>query len=154
MTIVAVFATMTMFTLTSCSSDDDSTSSGSIVGDWATMQIESTGTYMFMERLNFSSNGSFTGVDYEIYGQDLNGDAVVSNIEKASFSGTYTATNGALTLTINNQSQQLTYKLSESVLSLTSTQGTADYDKVDSNIQQIFNNVEQLYQAQGNQVYY
>lgn len=148
MTLVAVFATMTLFTLSSCSSDDEP-GGDSIVGDWASVQIESSGTYMFMERLKFNSNGTFTGVDYGIYGQDLNGNAVISRIEKATFSGTYTAADGILSLTIG-VTQQLTYKLSGSVLSLTSSEGTADYDKVDNNINGIFNDVEQLYQAQQN----
>ena len=154
MTIVAIFATMTMFTLTSCSSDDDTVSSGSIVGDWATMQIESSGTFMIMEYLNFASNGTVTGMDYEVTGQDLNGNAVISSIEKSTFSGTYSASDGNLTMTIDGQTRQMTYKATATDLTIVSSQGTFEYDKVDSNIQQISNNVEQLYQAQGNQVYY
>lgn len=149
MMMVAVLAAMTMFTLSSCGDDDDNgngSSTGGIVGDWATVQFASDGTYMFIERLIFSSNGSFSGVDYAISGQDLNNSGTVSDIEKASFFGTYVASNGTLTMTVNGQTQQVTYKVSGSTLTLTTNGVATGYDKVDSNISSVINSVEQAYQ--------
>ena len=153
MTFAAVFAAMMMFTLTACG-DDDEGGNGSVVGDWATVQYDNSGSYMYIERLNLMSNGTFSCTDYDIFGQNLNDGGQVSSIEKSSFSGTYTAVDGTLTLIANSQTRQINYKVSGNTLTLSTNDGPVEYDKVDNNIQQILNSVEQSYQAQGNGIYY
>lgn len=140
-------AILAMLTFVSCSKDDDDTANDvdkNIIGDWGINKVSDTD--LFLERISLKSNGSFTITDYEATGTNLDSGGSISHMEKAEYSGTYTATNGQLKLSANGQSISYSYSVSGSILTLIGSDGSITYDKIDSNIKAIFDSAEQWYQ--------
>lgn len=146
---VMAIAMLSLFTFTSCGSDSDDDggstiggNSSEIVGEWAVQQYDDSGTYLLMESINFKSNGTFSVLDYDVY--LMNGTIV--GMEKAEYSGNYTAKDGQLTLSANGRNQSYTYRVSGSVLTLMGNDGSLNYDKMDDNIRSVFSSAESTYQ--------
>jgi hypothetical protein len=144
-----MMAMLSVLTLTACGSDSDGDGGGGsffgdnneIVGEWATQQTDGD-SYMFLERVNLKSNGSFTITDYEVAMMS----GTIVDMEKAEYSGNYTAKDGQLTLSANCRKQSYTYRVSGSVLTLMGNDGSLNYDKMDDNIRSVFSSAESTYQ--------
>ena len=134
-----------MLAFMSCSDDDAKDVDSKISGDWALMNISDDGTNLYMERLNLKSSGSFTITIYDAYGQSLNNGGSITNMDRSEYSGTYTATDGQLKLSANGQSVTYSYKVSSNTLTLTTSEGLIVYDKVDSDIKEVFSKADQWY---------
>lgn len=143
---------MTVYTLTACGSDSDDDDplfggSSGIVGEWAYMEYDNNELYM--ECINFKSNGTFSVVEYDCTGSNLNSDSGrITYVDKGSFSGTYTTANGVVTMTVNGQTSQCPYSVSSSQLMLTINGSRYQYDKVTDDIREVFNSAERFYQNQ------
>ena len=140
-------AVIAMLTLMSCDKDDDSPAKdvdSSIVGEWGINDVSNN--ELFLERLNLKANGAFTVTDYQAVGENLNNGGSITDMEKAEYSGTYTATNGQLKMSANGKSVSYTYAVLGNKMTLTGNDGSVTYDKIDSKIKAIFDSAEQWYQ--------
>jgi uncharacterized lipoprotein YehR (DUF1307 family) len=140
---------LSVLTLTACGSDSDGDGGGGsffgdnneIVGEWATQQTDGD-SYMFLERVSLKSNGSFTITDYEVAMMS----GTIVDMEKAEYSGNYTAKDGKLTLSANGQQVSYSYTVKGSTLTLMGGDGAVSYDKMDDSIRDVFNKAESTYQ--------
>lgn len=137
---------MVSFSFTACGGDDedDNVASG-IVGEWASQDEASDGSWMYLERIKFEKNGTFTVVFYSIY---LSNGSTITGIEKGGFSGSYKADNGQLSLTYEGKTGNGTYSISGNQLTVVNNGDMITYDKMDSNISEIFDKAERAYQNQ------
>lgn len=143
---------MTALLLTACSSDDDDSPDGgrsessAIVGEWACFDYGSNGRWMFMEMVNFKRNGTFTSVSYYVEGKNLDNDnATINNIEKDKISGTYTVSNGVITLTADGDTWEKEYSIKSDRLIIYDDDGNMYYDIVTDEIEEMFEQMEQWY---------
>jgi major membrane immunogen (membrane-anchored lipoprotein) len=147
---------MTALLLTACSSDDDSPDGGrsessAIVGEWACFDYGSNGRWMFMEMVNFKRNGTFTSVSYYVEGKNLDNDnATINNIEKDKISGTYTVSNGVITLTADGDTWEKEYSIKSDRLIIYDDDGNMYYDIVTDEIEEMFEQMEQWYRLLNN----
>lgn len=110
--------------LTACGSDDDdegsSDKSSNIVGEWVTAYESST--YMMIEIMQLSANGSFTDTTYELYGNNLtSSNQTLTSLEKNVDTGKYSASGNRLYITLYGETQTFDYSLSSSGNNLTLT---------------------------------
>ena len=148
--------TVCMLAFSACGDDDDDnqldlgggggSSNKGVVGDWAYMEVSDDQTYLFMESLSLKSSGKFTIVDYDVYGTGLASGGSISSMEKAEYTGTFTAKDGILKLQANGKEQTYSYRVSGDNMTLTSSQLSITYDKMDNDIRTIFSNAEKTYQ--------
>lgn len=145
MSILSV-AVIAMLTFMSCDKDDDTAKDvdSSVVGEWGLSETD--WSFLFLERLNLKANGTFTVIDYEAVGENLNNGGSITDMGKTEYSGTYTATNGQLKMSANGKSISYTYAVLGNKMTLTGNDGSVTYDKMDSNIKSVFDSAEQWYQ--------
>ena len=140
---------------TSCSSDDDQlddpSDSSAIVGEWANIEYGSNGRWMYMELINFKRNGSFTTVIYYVEGKNLNGgNAKINSIEKERTSGTYSTSNGEITMTANNKTWVVNYSIKSDRLTIYDDDGNYIYEVVTEELEQQFDQMEEWYRSLNN----
>ncbi len=124
-TAVALFSCI--FTLSACGSDDDNSTSvdSNIVGTWNEFQTSSELIVFGQTTLN--SNGTFSSVVYNIYGENLvdeEGTTInednIEEVERIPLNGTingnFTAKNGSLAIKMNGKSETGSYTITKSNL--------------------------------------
>mgnify|MGYP002523022653 CR=1 FL=1 len=140
---------LAMLTFSACGDDDDDVVKDvdkSVVGEWAMMYIEGT-SYLYMERINYKSNGTFTLVAYDCEGIGRDCDhGSISSVTKTEGTGSYKASDGKLTMNISGRDVTYYYKVSGTTLTITGSDGSVAYEKINSDILEAFNAAEQWYQ--------
>ena len=150
---------MTALLLTACGGDDDDdffdddrTGASAVIGEWAYFEYGSNGRWMFMEYVNFKRNGSFTSVSYYVEGRNLDSDnARITNIEREKRSGSYSASNGVMTLTADGDTWQVEYSVRSDRLIIYTDDGDMDYELLTDETEAYFNQMDQWYRQINNE---
>ncbi len=153
--IAALFTCV--LTLSSCGSDDDNNASvdSNIVGTWNI--FETSSSQVVFGQTVFNSNGTFSTVAYNIYGENLvEGTTInednIESVERLTTSGNFTAKNGIITDTMNGYSRSGSYSIKNTTLegktvkqlTITDSDGVETY-YMSSELQQRFKEIEEEY---------